>query len=240
MLCLAILYRGYVYDNESSLYYLQSRYYDPFTGRFINADDTDYIGFTETVLSGNIFAYCENNPVLGYDPKGCYDIIKFNCYSYAFGINNKWLKPKNFSYNSTLNFVKNDVLDRFGDKVRVINGKNSSIKKGEYRVALRIAQVWVDSGSNFPILLTLDFHFWKQNPKTLKWWNKHGQNSIESLGKANPNKTKTKGWILLEKGKANFRFYRFGSTDFYIKFYGPLYYNSKTIYFAYRGKFTIK
>ena len=37
-------YRGYYYDVETKLYYLQSRYYDPQTGRFINSDDTDYIG----------------------------------------------------------------------------------------------------------------------------------------------------------------------------------------------------
>ena len=34
-----IRYRGYYYDTETGLYYLQSRYYDPETGRFINADD---------------------------------------------------------------------------------------------------------------------------------------------------------------------------------------------------------
>ena len=37
-------YRGYYYDNESGFYYLQSRYYDPVTGRFLNADDTAYLG----------------------------------------------------------------------------------------------------------------------------------------------------------------------------------------------------
>ena len=31
-------YRGYVYDTETGLYYLQSRYYDPEIGRFLNAD----------------------------------------------------------------------------------------------------------------------------------------------------------------------------------------------------------
>ena len=55
-------YRGYVYDEETGLYYLQSRYYDSFTGRFLNADDTTYIGASGTVLSGNIFTYCKNNP----------------------------------------------------------------------------------------------------------------------------------------------------------------------------------
>ena len=63
-------YRGYVYDNETGLYYLQSRYYDPQTGRFINADDTAFIGATGTALSGNIFAYCENNPINKVDNYG--------------------------------------------------------------------------------------------------------------------------------------------------------------------------
>ena len=51
------------------MYYLQSRYYDPAIGRFINADTfatTDAEGF----LSCNMFAYCENNPISGKDPTG--------------------------------------------------------------------------------------------------------------------------------------------------------------------------
>ena len=62
-------YRGYYYDRETRLYYLQSRYYDFANCRFINADTfatTDANGF----LSANMFAYCENNPVNGYDPSG--------------------------------------------------------------------------------------------------------------------------------------------------------------------------
>ena len=62
-------YRSYYYDTETSLYYLQSRYYDPDTGRFINAD-----AFTSTdissPLSTNMFAYCENNPVANLDGDG--------------------------------------------------------------------------------------------------------------------------------------------------------------------------
>lgn len=50
-------YRGYYYDEESGFYYLQSRYYDSYTGRFLNADDVTYLG-----ISGyNLFAYCCNN-----------------------------------------------------------------------------------------------------------------------------------------------------------------------------------
>ena len=56
-------YRGYFYDLETELYYLRSRYYDPEIGRFINADDTAYLGYDASPLSMNLFAYCENNPV---------------------------------------------------------------------------------------------------------------------------------------------------------------------------------
>ena len=62
-------YRGYYYDSETGFYYLQSRYYDPEIGRFINADSyasTDATG----LLSTNMFAYCENDPVNKSDPDG--------------------------------------------------------------------------------------------------------------------------------------------------------------------------
>ena len=61
------LYRGYVYDAETGLYYLQSRYYSPETGRFINADN---LVDTEDLLGENLFAYCANNPVNHQDPSG--------------------------------------------------------------------------------------------------------------------------------------------------------------------------
>ena len=55
-----IRYRGYYYDIETGLYYLQTRYYDPETGRFINADGLLSTG--QGVLGYNMFAYCMNNP----------------------------------------------------------------------------------------------------------------------------------------------------------------------------------
>ena len=66
-------YRGYIYDTETGLYYLQSRYYNPTWGRFINADDPGYMGVDGTPVSYNLFAYCGNNPVMGFDPSGTFD-----------------------------------------------------------------------------------------------------------------------------------------------------------------------
>ena len=61
-------YRGYVYDTETTLYYLQSRYYDPELGRFINADS--YASTGQGILGNNMFAYCLNNPVVLVDGSG--------------------------------------------------------------------------------------------------------------------------------------------------------------------------
>ena len=61
-------YRSYRYDTETGLYYLQSRYYNPEWGRFLNADN--YGGQIGEILTHNIYAYCLNNPISNYDPEG--------------------------------------------------------------------------------------------------------------------------------------------------------------------------
>ena len=61
-------YRGYYYDNETGFYYLNSRYYDPSVGRFINADG--YINANGDLIGFNMFAYCINNPVMYHDVFG--------------------------------------------------------------------------------------------------------------------------------------------------------------------------
>lgn len=61
-------YREYYYDSETGLYYLQSRYYDPETGRFISADGLLSTG--QGILGHNMFAYCLNNPTNRFDIGG--------------------------------------------------------------------------------------------------------------------------------------------------------------------------
>lgn len=76
-----IRYRGYYYDNETGFYYLQSRYYDPMIGRFINADSQLNVG--EGPLGCNLFAYCGNDPVNFIDTSGS---IPFMVITAAIGI----------------------------------------------------------------------------------------------------------------------------------------------------------
>ena len=64
-------YRGYYYDAETGLYYLQSRYYNPEWGRFINADIIEILQLSkEEPVNANLFSYCNSNPVLLSDHEG--------------------------------------------------------------------------------------------------------------------------------------------------------------------------
>ena len=63
-------YRGYYYDAETGLYYLQSRYYNPEWGRFINADKTEVLNITNNVKQANLYIYAENNPINYIDSSG--------------------------------------------------------------------------------------------------------------------------------------------------------------------------
>ncbi len=59
-------YRGYVYDEETGLYYLRSRYYNPACCRFINRD---------VLYRGNLYRYCLNSPVIRADRNGYYPMV---------------------------------------------------------------------------------------------------------------------------------------------------------------------
>lgn len=68
-------YHGYVYDVETGLYYLRSRYYNPSWGRFVNADN---------FVKNSLFAYCLNNPIVNCDENGSSEVFQFA----AMGIGN--------------------------------------------------------------------------------------------------------------------------------------------------------
>jgi len=63
-------YRGYIYDEETGLYYVSTRYYDPEIGRFICADVFTSTG--QGTNGANMYAYCGNNPVIRIDSTGTF------------------------------------------------------------------------------------------------------------------------------------------------------------------------
>jgi len=67
-------YRGYYYDEEIGMYYLQSRYYDPEIGRFVNGDMPEISTIGGDILGHNLFAYCGNNVITNADVLGYFSI----------------------------------------------------------------------------------------------------------------------------------------------------------------------
>ncbi|MDD3217841.1 MAG: RHS repeat-associated core domain-containing protein [Lachnospiraceae bacterium] len=80
-------YREYFLDEETGLYYLNSRYYDPVVGRFISADDLKVLDLNqEHMIEYNFYAYCLNNPVNAIDSEGVYAILLQIIVGMALGV----------------------------------------------------------------------------------------------------------------------------------------------------------
>ena len=69
-------YRSYYYDHGIGLYFLKTRYYDPEIGRFMTIDDLSFLD-PESINGLNLYAYCGDNPVMGYDPTGTFALTTF-------------------------------------------------------------------------------------------------------------------------------------------------------------------
>ena len=93
-------YRGYYYDTETQLYYLQSRYYSPDLMRFISQDDPVLSNDQGQPLGSNLYAYCLNNPVVNSDPSGMLPILVGAALQFEFSIS-----VGAFSISAGLEFV---------------------------------------------------------------------------------------------------------------------------------------
>lgn len=159
-------YRGYNYDFTTGLYYLQSRYYNPEWGRFLNCDDTAILLSTQgETHNANLFAYCDNNPVNRVDYEG-YDSNEIVAevvsligaalildrvretymkeilfvVSYYDVINKKETSGifiNDFSCNYTIN---NDVT--FLEIKITMRGHNAKLKYCEYNIEIRNNDSW--------------------------------------------------------------------------------------------------
>ena len=124
-------YRGYYYDSESGFYYLQSRYYDPEVGRFLNADA--FISTGQGILGNNMFAFCGNNPINMADPSGHIHVPAENMYDEIYKLINRILDVfrQNYEHNSKIDSNPDTTT-----KNRIINDQNGvtgeSFKYGKY------------------------------------------------------------------------------------------------------------
>ena len=80
-------YRGYYQDSETGFYYCGNRYYDPAIGRFISADSTNTLMNTPMAYTDkNLYAYCDNNPVMRVDNGGEFWDTVFDVVSLCFSV----------------------------------------------------------------------------------------------------------------------------------------------------------
>lgn len=144
-------YRGYYYDSETGLYYLNARYYDPEVGRFISGDETLDGGY-------NLFEYCYNNPINFADYTGkvvvdCMKVLSFNPYEHGtpynclcwamFPITGEYL-VEDLPRRTDLQIAINDVLLLFRRKtnarIELLDHIPSSVElnDNQYFIAMRI------------------------------------------------------------------------------------------------------
>ncbi|MGN0532068.1 MAG: DNRLRE domain-containing protein [Eubacterium sp.] len=137
-----IRYRGYYYDAETELYYLNSRYYMPVLCRFLNGDC--YVQTGQGVLDKNMFAYCGNNPVNRADTNGNRWADVKQKISEAWKTVKNWVSST-FGYNSTYTSetkweTPNDLISNLSPIVYKVGTKNSTSthRKGSGRKPISI------------------------------------------------------------------------------------------------------
>ncbi len=138
----SLRYRGYYYDTETGLYYLQSRYYDPGLGRFISKDDPIFHE-GDTGVAANLYVYCENNPVINVELWGyikinirwlgtTIDLIIFLIPT-LFAISKVWSTVsksanKLVSFGNELIAVGKSLFKRFDDRLYCAFAKESTYR----------------------------------------------------------------------------------------------------------------
>jgi len=211
---------------------LQSRYYDPITGRFINADNV-IVSTNNIVTIYNLYSYCRNNIVNLIDHDGKWPRVfirlvdnRVNCYGYALG--RKEFRQVPVKFGASVDTVANAVLKdlkSIGIRSYIIKTKNPHLYTDSkyYAIALRVGY------RRDKLLLTrgiYDYHFWVKHQNGT-WSHKPGQLASIYMGKCNPS---AKSWDLITKYRDIL------PGIYYVQQSIKNFYNSKTVYIAVEKK----
>ena len=136
-------YRGYVWDEETGLYYLRSRYYDPAWGRFLNIDSLFRCG--TSTHDRNLFAYCSNSPVAQMDPEGhsAISIVSVLGLLYFVGI------AGGVSENRS---ILSQQIQRYTDYVREIVYSKAKARAEERERIIAVTQANRTDAMYFPVV----------------------------------------------------------------------------------------
>ena len=166
-------YRGYFCDYEIGLYYLQSRYYDPEVGRFINLDDTGIARLLiGELFSANLFTYCGNNPTnlvdyTGYSEKAVKTVVSAIVWMYYIhGFISQLIKSEN---HEIVGKIKMDCNGIFTMKIKYKPNKNKKTKK-TFNVMFGDRNAWKNSSKayNGNTSLQMDYYAECINEESVK------------------------------------------------------------------------
>ena len=94
-------YKGYYYDDETGMYYISVRYYNPKIARFINTDTEDILDISSHLYDKNLYAYCDNNPIMRKDTGGEFWTIAASVY-----IGGKGIRAQGEPYRKSIDNLK--------------------------------------------------------------------------------------------------------------------------------------
>ena len=167
-------YRGYVFDEETGLYYLRSRYYNPGWGRFVNADS--YIG-KMTMLSHNLFLYCHNSPIFRIDASGCEDTTPAPTPS-ALPQETPLPPPRPSRPENWRDiFTKLEIQNAISNAVRKVTEAMNDVamyREAQQMIALGHGRVWLKGGGSFTYISEEEYNMWYRI--------KSGREAIPSYG----------------------------------------------------------
>ena len=125
-------YRSYYYDNETELYYLNSRYYNPEWGRFISIDI--YLGITGDILGYNLYLYASNNPINNSDDEGRF-------------------------FKKAWNWVKKKASQAAKKVSKVVSKVVKKVKSVVNKVAKKVEQIYTKAKDSFVFEAEVGFGF---------------------------------------------------------------------------------
>ncbi|MDQ2087854.1 RHS repeat-associated core domain-containing protein [Herbivorax sp. ANBcel31] len=139
-----ITYAGYQWDEETGLYYLNARMYDPKIARFLQEDT--YWGDPNDPLSLNLYTHCHNEPIMYFDPTGHSRQYNLQLRSAAEKYDSNAVDWDSDSKMATVTIggVKKDYYVRAGGKVYAYGGKQVGILNDENNIMVNKSEFYND------------------------------------------------------------------------------------------------
>jgi RHS repeat-associated protein len=197
-------YAGYMQDDETGMYYLIARYYNPEQGVFISADPDP--GDDDDPITQNGYTYADNNPVMHVDPDGHWVWLAINAGFAAYDGYKAYKagkSKKQIAWAVASNFVKVKYIKGAGRVLKAVHGNSRASKRANHGYEIykmvngkkRVLKVGI-SGDK----ITRSGKSYRATRQANKWAKKYGGTYHTRIVKKNMTRSKALKW---EQGHVN-------------------------------------